>query len=106
MPSEQRKVRCIAIEDLATDLSVMERDLRAIVREILPPLSADHRGREAVSETCISELTSHEDYPRAVERALLAERQARSQTRGDDATLRQHRAALLASYRPLIAELA
>ena len=105
MPSEQKKVRCVAIEDLATDLSVMERDLLAIVSQISPPLSADHRGREAVPETCIPALISHEDYPRAVERALLAERQARSQTRADDAAVRQHRAALLASYRPLIAEL-
>ena len=84
---------------------MIERDLRAIVREISPPLSADHRGRDAVPETCISELTRHEDYPRAVERALLADRLARSQTRGNDSALRQHRAALLASYRPLIAEL-
>lgn len=105
MPPEQKKVRYIAIEDLATDLGVMERDLRAIVKKISLPLSSDYRGRDAISETCISKLTSHEDYPRAVESALLAERQARSQTRGKDSALRQRRAALLASYRPLIAEL-
>jgi hypothetical protein len=105
MPPAQKKVRYIAIEDLATDLGVLERDLRAMVKDLSPPLGADHRGREAVPETCIPDLISREDYLRAVQSALLGEREARNQTREDDAAFRRYRAALLASYRPLIAEL-
>ena len=105
MPPEKKKVRYIAIEDLATDLGVIDRDLRAMIRDLSPPLSADHRGRKAVPESCVSDLISREDYPRAVHRALLAEGQTRNRTSENDAALRQHRAALLASYRPLIAEL-
>lgn len=105
MPPEKKKVRLVAIEDLATDLGILERDLRAIVREVSPPLSADHRSRPAVPESCIAELAGHGNFPRAVERALVAERRARSHSREDAAALRQRRDALLASYRPLIAEL-
>lgn len=105
MPPEKKEVRYVAVEDLATDLGVMERDLRAMIRDLAPPIRPDHRGREAVPATCISDLTSREDYPGAVQRALLAEQQARNQSREDDAALRQHRAELLASYRTLIAEL-
>ena len=99
----EKEVRYVAIEDLATDMSVIERDLRVMIGECSLSIRTDYRGREAVPATCVSDLTNSKGYSRAIQRALLAERQSRQ--REDAVFLKQHRAELLASYRLLIAEL-
>ena len=105
MPPEKKKeVQYVAIEDLATDLGLIEQDLRAMIRDLSPPMQPDHRGRDAVPVTCISDLMSSTSYASAIQRALIAERRFREQNSEHDATLRQQRMQLIAGYAPLLAE--
>jgi hypothetical protein len=109
MPSKKKKAKYVAIEDLATDLGLIEWDLRAILHEIVPPppIRPDHRGREAVPDTCIVDITASSLYATAIHHALISEtRQRIAEEKGNGETLlRQSRERLLNEYRPLIAEL-
>jgi hypothetical protein len=105
MPSEKKNVQYTAIEDLAADLGIIEWDLKQMIAHLSPPIRLDHRGREAVPITCISDLTNSDEYPHALRRAVLAEQQTRSEDAGQKAeALRKRRAELLNTYEPLISE--
>jgi len=106
MPSKEKEAKYIAIEDIASDLGIIESDLRGIIHQLAPPIRLDHRSIEAIPVTCIADVTASSSYPAALRRTLISEAMRRfseERNRGED--LRQRRRGLLNEYRPLIAEL-
>ena len=107
MSTEKKDIQYIAIEDLAVDLGIIEWDLMQMIGHLSPPIRLDYRGRKAVPITCISDLTNSDEYPLALQRALVAEQRLRRKDSGRQHTesLRQRRTELLNTYTPLINEL-
>lgn len=104
--AKKDKVRYIAVEDIASDLGILETDLLRILKPLSPPIQRDHRGRVAVPVSYIEMISCSDEYPGALTRALSTEAKARSEDRkGADSVLHQRRAQLLSQYEPWISEL-
>lgn len=105
MPPKNKTIKYIAIEDLAVELGIIERDLRVMLRGLSPPIQRDHRDREAVPESCISSITESKSYGSAVRHALLSETRLKdAEEEGEGNSLKKRREGLLNKYQPLIAE--
>lgn len=102
---EKNKVSYIAIDDMAGELGLLREDLLVILKPLSPPVRHDRLGRACIPKTFIEMASSSDKYLAARARAVATEKLARIHCQEDHEFYRRHRGALLAQYKPWIADL-
>lgn len=100
----KEKTTYVAIEDAASNLGILEADLRSLLAPLSPPVEPDHRGRAAVPTSYIDKVTACDSYLAAVGRAISAQTRARADDRPIASELRERRLRLLTQYDSWIGE--